>query len=246
MDGLGIDRALGVFAKGFCFTRSYSHPYESVALGPMRLLRDQGNPRTPRAAEVVVNGTPAAEAAGLIRQARLGRHFVCAYASSDGDAKAVKEDWKGQAYRLLGTETLMAVRLDDHLALPQASGVELVDSKVGCEALAKAAGSRQILSCHLGRPDLIRAYVARDGDALVGWVRSVVCDRDGWVSNMYVRPDCRRRGIGSSLLARMLEDDRAQGLEHSILLASAAGTKLYPHLGYETLGRLLVFCPKRR
>ena len=44
----------------------------------------------------------------------------------------------------------------------------------------------------------------------------------------------------------MLRDDRAAGSKASMLLASHTGGKLYPTVGYETIGELLMFGPPRR
>jgi GNAT superfamily N-acetyltransferase len=66
-----------------------------------------------------------------------------------------------------------------------------------------------------------------------------------WVANLFVHADYRRRGIGKSLMSVMLDEDASYGVEHSILLASKTGALLYPHLGYEQHGLLLVFYPPR-
>jgi predicted acetyltransferase len=62
---------------------------------------------------------------------------------------------------------------------------------------------------------------------------------------MYVSTSHRRRGIGQALLARMLRDDRARGSKCSVLTASHTGALLYPHVGYERIGTLFMFAPKR-
>ena len=67
-------------------------------------------------------------------------------------------------------------------------------------------------------------------------MRSVAVDDATWVSNRYVEPKYRCRGIGRSLLARMLRDDRARGATALILLSSHAGALLYPAVGYEQIG----------
>jgi predicted acetyltransferase len=56
----------------------------------------------------------------------------------------------------------------------------------------------------------------------------------------------RRRGIGTALLAKMLRDDRAHGARQSVLLASHAGALLYPHVGYEQIGMLLMFVRRKK
>ncbi len=55
-----------------------------------------------------------------------------------------------------------------------------------------------------------------------------------------------RRGIGKSLLARMLRDHREHGSTWSVPLSSHAGALLYPTVGYEMLGRLMLYTPRKK
>lgn len=48
------------------------------------------------------------------------------------------------------------------------------------------------------------------------------------------------------MLAKMLRDDRARGVENSVLLSSHTGALLYPQIGYEQIGTLLLFAPKKK
>jgi hypothetical protein len=48
------------------------------------------------------------------------------------------------------------------------------------------------------------------------------------------------------MLARMLRDDRSHGVKSSVLLSSHTGALLYPSVGYEQLGTLLIFAPTKR
>lgn len=43
----------------------------------------------------------------------------------------------------------------------------------------------------------------------------------------------------------MLQDDHATGSTQAVLLASHTGAKLYPVVGYEQIGTLLLFTPRR-
>ncbi len=63
---------------------------------------------------------------------------------------------------------------------------------------------------------------------------------------MYVAPKFRRRGIAQGMLCRMLRDDRSGGAKIAVLLASHAGAKLYSVVGYQQIGSLLCFTPKKR
>jgi hypothetical protein len=46
-------------------------------------------------------------------------------------------------------------------------------------------------------------------------------------------------------MGAMLTDEARGGVMWSVLLASLTGARLYPHLGYEERGLLLVFSPRR-
>jgi len=66
-----------------------------------------------------------------------------------------------------------------------------------------------------------------------------------WCADMHINASHRRRGIGRALLCRMLRDDRARGSKCSVLTASHTGALLYPRVGYERIGTLLLFAPRR-
>jgi predicted acetyltransferase len=76
-------------------------------------------------------------------------------------------------------------------------------------------------------------------------VRSVDSVGATWCADMHVNASHRRRGIGQALLCRMLRDDRARGSKCSVLTASHTGALLYPRVGYERIGMLLLFAPRR-
>src|SRR5205814_967561 len=99
---------------------------------------------------------------------------------------------------------------------------------------------------HLKPDSPLRQYAALDGQTPVAWARSITVGDSTWVSNVYVEPKYRRRGIARSMLAKMLHDDRAHGATRSVLLASHTGALLYTAVGYEPIGRLLFYTVKKR
>ncbi|WP_246678632.1 GNAT family N-acetyltransferase [Mesorhizobium sp. B2-4-17] len=80
--------------------------------------------------------------------------------------------------------------------------------------------------------------MAVEGDDIVGRVRSVNAVGATWCADMYVEPSQRRRGIGKALMVR--------GSRCSVLMATHAGALLYPSMGYERIGMLLIFGPRSR
>jgi len=63
----------------------------------------------------------------------------------------------------------------------------------------------------IGKADWLSAWLAILGDQIVG----VTMTRDAWVSDLWVRSDSRRAGIGGKLLAQAEDEIRSRG--HGIL-----------------------------
>ena len=81
-----------------------------------------------------------------------------------------------------------------------------------------------------------RAWVALDGDAIVGqvWVNLIhkvpnpigERDRHAYLSNLYVQPSARG-GIGTALLETALDWSRANGVDRVVLWPAARSVTLY-------------------
>ena len=251
-----FERAISVFVHGFAFTRSFTHPYrvETLSEGVWALRdapRSRGDYRTDEVVAAAAADIPVAELDALARTGTRGRFRVCYLLPAGDPDAAMRAAFKALGYRLMATEALMIHRLTGLTPIAAAPyPVTRLTTGAQAERLTRAAGRRQILPEHLpehlsAEPAPMRQYMALDGEAPVGWVGSVVVGDCSWCTSMFVRPTYRRRGIGRALLNRMLADDRDAGAEANVLLASHAGAKLYPAVGYETLGTLYMFTPPK-
>ena len=83
-----------------------------------------------------------------------------------------------------------------------------------------------------------------EGADIVGAVHCTDFGQAHWVSHMLVLRLHRRRGIGKALLCQLLRDARERGSDLSVLLSSHTGAKLYPVVGYEQIGELMLFKPR--
>jgi GNAT superfamily N-acetyltransferase len=79
-----------------------------------------------------------------------------------------------------------------------------------------------------------------------GWVSSIPVGDKAWVSDLYVHEAFRGMGYGRALMSALLREDKEHRVRESVLLASVAGARLYPHLGYQRIGTLQIFCPRSR
>lgn len=243
-----LERAVDVFGVGFTYTRSFTHPFEYTRVGPLRVMRDL--PRKSgdyRSQEILPFGLTPAEAAEAIRAYRPPRFFVSAIDSMEAPLDQIKEEYKALGFRLLRREPMMVRRLEGVEVRPGPFPVMRVTTAEQSEAVAAAAGRYQILERDLLREDSdLRLYAAFDGTRAVGWVRSIRADAGAsWVSNMYIVEEYRRRGLATALMTEMMADDAHHGLEWSVLLASNAGARLYPTIGYVQIGVDQLFAPDK-
>ena len=242
-----LESAVATFIGGFTYTRSFTHPYVAETVGGLWVMRDGPRKRPAyRNEEWVVRGQPAADVDRTVRANARGRFVVCDIVAAGESAEDRRDAFKAMGYRLGTTEPLFA---HDLKTVPRPSSpavVERVRSAELAAAVNASARSRQVLPEHLSADSRQRQYVALVDGTPVGRVRSITVGHSTWCSNMFVDPAHRRRGIGRALLARMLADDRRHGATAAVLLASHAGAKLYPVVGYRQIGTLLLFTPKRR
>jgi GNAT superfamily N-acetyltransferase len=246
-----VDDALDVFCQAFSFTRSFTHPYMFERLGPLRVMRDgqdaRGRPkRDPRNTEVVVYGTGARESLRLMAGVIHPKHAVCAILGAGDSRDVLVADWKAAGYRLNRTEALMICDLPIPGAIAGPAEVRRVIDLDDLNEVNRQSRARLMLPEHLKPGSPIRLYAASIDGRMVGNVRSIQTGEDRtWVAGMFVEEAFRRRGIARSLMTRMLADDHAIGAKTSVLLASVAGSKLYPVVGYRQIGSLLLFTPTK-
>jgi GNAT superfamily N-acetyltransferase len=245
---LPTSTALEVFLRGFSATRSFTRPYLISELGAsLWMLADAPDEKKPaRTPEVITYGTETEQVIALLRQRSLEKHMLCVLLDSAEHMKATIADYKQQGYRYLGREPFFV--LDTTCRKPQtAYPTRRIVNAEDADKVAKAARARQMLPQHITQEDSVcRLYAAFEGEAPIGWVRTIRTHPEcAWVAGLFVHPDYRRKGIGRSLMSAMLEDDVRYGVRWSVLLASLTGALLYPRLGYEERGLLLLFSPRR-
>lgn len=243
-----IVSAIDIFAGGFCFTRSWTHPYETARIDGLWVMRDgaRKNAKDYRREEWLAYHRDAKEVDRIARANTRGRFVVCAFRSLDEPMESLRDEYKSIGYRLGGTEPFFEHDLKRIPNVKSPATIERVRTRAESELLGKAMRSRPIGQTYLDDESTLRQYAAFVDGAIVGWVSSVGVGKRNWVSNLFVRPALRGKNIGKALMARLLRDDRAAGSRGSVLLASHAGAKLYPSVGYEQIGELLLLTPKRR
>ena len=173
--------------------------------------------------------------------------YICAVVP-DGDIPAsTVNEYKACGCRYLRSEGLYCVEAKSALLKGTDLPIRRVTTTLDADEVNSGAGARQIFAEHLTTADSVcRLYAAFDGESPVGWVRSIRTGPEtAYVSNLYVLEPYRKRGIGRALMSAMLNEDIKYGIQYSSLAASTAGSMLYPHLGYQRIGTLLLIAPPK-
>lgn len=244
-----VDRAVQAFIAGFTFSRSRTHPYLHERIDNLDVMRDgpRKNPKEYRNEEWVgIAPLPPAEIDRVARKHTRGRYAVSYIRGEGVDEAAIRQEFKRLKYRLGHTEPLMIHTLGKIPRFKSFVNVQRVQSMDLARALAKEQRKRPPEESTLAKNSPIRQYVALDGNEIVGWVASISTGESTWVSNMYVKPAHRRKGIGKVMLCKLLSDDRKAGATSVVLLASHTGAMLYPVVGFEQIGMLLLYTPIKR
>ena len=242
-----MEFAIEVFVRGHSAGKSRTFSYEADRVQSVWVMRDapRKNPRDYRKEEWIAHDVAPSEVDAIARRHARGRFFVCAILDEEEPQEPTRTAYKALGYRLLATEGFFVQRLKRISNQPSPLPIERVRTPELAARLGKVTRTRPIASDLLVHDAPFRQYVALDGEEIVGRVRSVNAVGATWCADMHVTPSHRRRGIGQALLHRMLRDDRARGSKCSVLTASHTGALLYPRVGYERIGTLLMFAPRR-
>jgi GNAT superfamily N-acetyltransferase len=239
--------AIEVFVRGHSVGRSRTFPYEASQVEGLWVMRDapRKNPRDYRKEEWIAHAMAPSKVDAIARSHTRGRFFVCAMVAEGESGSDVRAAYKALGYRLLATEGFFVHHLTRVPRPPSPVLIERVRSPGLAARLGKIMRVRPMAADLLRDGAPLRQYVALEGEDIVGRVRSVDAARATWCADMYVTPGRRRRGIGQALLVRMLRDDRELGSKRSVLTASHTGALLYPRVGYERIGTLFMFVPRK-
>jgi GNAT superfamily N-acetyltransferase len=232
-----IPQAIEVFVYGFCNGKSRTYPYVATKLESVWIMQDSPARKSARKSEIVTHGIEPERVIQIVRKSGVGWHFLCDIHEPDADFTSIRSTYKSLGYRAISTEWLFVHNLQKipkFESEPQAR--EIRDDATLDSIYQRAKQKRKILTD-------TQLFGVWDDQQDIGWVRSIPHGTAAWVSDLYVYESHRGMGYGRALMSKLLKHERKQGLEQSVLLASSDGARLYPHLGYERIGVLQMFCP---
>ena len=129
--------------------------------------------------------------------------------------------------------------------LTEAHIPQMVELEKICFSLPWTA---DMIMSELNNPSCL--YLAAvDGDTLVGYIGVQTVLDEGYINNVAVRPEYRRKGIAAALISLLINEARAIGLAFMTLEvreSNAPAIALYEKLGFTTVGRRKNYYEKPR
>jgi GNAT superfamily N-acetyltransferase len=95
-----------------------------------------------------------------------------------------------------------------------------------------------VLLQHIGRR-YFHGRVALDAERLAGVGQGLVTGTAGWLGNIIVRPEMRRRGLGTRITHDLVDLLRVQGCSTLLLIATNLGEPVYRRLGFRRTAEYL-------
>jgi GNAT superfamily N-acetyltransferase len=235
-----LEQAIEVSVHGFAAGKSLFYPYAVNRIGRLYHLADFPPRRNARKQEIFAVDLAPSEVVESLRQAGIGWHFLCDAASTGADLKQRKADYKALGYRAMATEWIFFHDLRDIPEFDCEPPVRRVRTAEEWGTIPQDTNQKRKLI------EAFRQYSIWDEHGAYGWAESRPHGPYAYTADLHVRESQRGKGFGRALMSRLLRDDRDLGLEANALVASTAGARLYPHLGYQLLGTLQMFCPVHR
>jgi GNAT superfamily N-acetyltransferase len=247
---LSLPEAIDVVAVALALNRSVTSPAEVVRHGPLWIMRDAApGAKRARTEEIFAYGAPPEEVVRALRDyAPPGRYALEPFLAPDEEPEAVKAAYKAHGFRLWHSEPLFVAPLGDRQAPGGDWDVRRVTSleeagEVSLQLWGKATRKLRPEDLEGDRPAIRMYWVEHEGRAVAA-ARSLMPQPGAtWLHDVATAPEHRRRGIATALLSHVLRDDAGLGASDSVLLASQAGSKLYPRLGYRQRALLQVYNP---
>ena len=126
----------------------------------------------------------------------------------------------------------MTIRLADKNDIDAIAGMEKV-------CFPSEPWSREMVAGEFSGINPTRYYAAEEDGELLAYAGIWLIPPEGYITNVAVRPDCRRRGIASAVLGRMINEALADGVTDITLevrVSNEPAIELYKSFGFESAG----------
>ena len=99
--------------------------------------------------------------------------------------------------------------------------------------------SREMVATEFSGLNPTRYYAAEEDGQIVAYAGIWVIPPEGYITNVAVLPECRRKGIASAVLRQMIDESLAEGVTDITLevrVSNAPAIALYKTFGFEEAG----------
>ena len=240
--------AIEAHIQSSMLTSAFGDAREVLRIGRLSVVRDApGRKRPPRLQSIIITDVPADEAIKTIRSYEPTHWILCFINGMDANHESIKESYKAFGYRLNIRFPVFVRKITSQAPAAKVLAHRIRNLRTIDEISRLRRRKFLPPEAWQGDDPLMRVYSVVQDDQVIGWVESIRATKtSNWVSDMFVVPSHRGKGIGTSLLQSMLLDDHRHGVKNSALLSSSEGVKLYERAGYKQIGLMQIFAPNKK
>jgi GNAT superfamily N-acetyltransferase len=198
-------------------------------------------PRDPERAvynNAVLSRTDAVETmAAAYRDAGVDRYAAWVHETDE----ALIDELTSRGYTLSETTRAMGMAVEGVVHVAPLTEVQTVGWSEYLDYLWRAGVPEGLLGGIDG--DAFHTLGVRHGGETVATAIAFDHEGDCGIFNMSTAPAARRRGLGTALTARHVQDAAERGCTTATLQATAMAERVYAAVGFRDLGRILEFAP---
>jgi GNAT superfamily N-acetyltransferase len=149
------------------------------------------------------------------------------------DNPAVPKTLAGYGLEYKSADYLMdrLISTEDSLITP-VFPVQQAKSREDAAVFTQIEEDNIVLEVDIINPALRYYYILQDGRPVAQARNRHTRPDVSWISHVYTVPSYRKRGLGTALIQQILLDNALAGVDHSVLLSTPAGHRLYHKVGY--------------
>jgi ribosomal protein S18 acetylase RimI-like enzyme len=152
---------------------------------------------------------------------------------------AMRAELEARGYLIDERTRAMGICLDEFVPLPADIDIDRADWQEYLRILGLPVGLLGGVD-----PSAFHVLVARLGGQNVAAAMAYEHDGDCGIFNVTTLESARRRGIGTALTARLVQDAAARGCSTATLQSTPMAERVYARVGFRDLGRILEYVPR--
>ncbi len=175
----------------------------------------------------------------------VGRVVIHQFLLPDTDEVDLIRQYANQGYQLQSRQHLMQHTLEPSSNSSSSWTLWRAENMQQARRVSSAAKQSLLTEQHLPPDQRVRLYVAEHLNQVIAWGRiTQVQPEIAWVSDLFTKPEFRKRGVMTALMHEYHRDALAFGVRQMLLFSSGSNYDFHFKNHYKTVAVKLRFVPQ--